>query len=295
MPLIDENYEDTPSVFTRANLTSDNMSHADGTFDVCEVSSNGDRCNAQPCLGNFFWQAQTGRLLHGKISRVRRDSIPKVTGNSQGSYCAISHKHRFIFVHVLKNGGSETRTFLKSALCEGDGDSQVCDDQVIAVGSCSMLMSGYPSYFRWTWARSVSARAVSVYGMAKAFGMKQNISLDEFWINENRWSLTSLSPDHARPQLDFLQDRNGCLALDFVGSLENAHIDMKVIIDILNAGELRSHYEQYGFNRPTHGNVFGSTETETTHTSAQEMVEANPSLKEVLATVYKDDVKLIGW
>merc|ERR1719356_1745507 len=123
------------------------MSHADGTFDVCEVSSNGDRCNAQPCLGK---QAQTRRLLHGKISRVRRDSIPKITGNARGSLCAISHKYRFIFVHVLKNGGSETRIFLKSALCEGHGDPEAsiadsgCDDQVIAVGSCSTLMSSYP-------------------------------------------------------------------------------------------------------------------------------------------------------
>jgi hypothetical protein len=226
---------------------------------------------------------------------MHRDSIPKVTGNARGSYCAISHKHRFIFVHVLKNGGSETRTFLKSAFCEGDGDSQVCDDQVIAVGSCSTLLSSYPSYFRWTWARSVSARAVSVYGMAKAFGMRQDISLDDFWTNENRWSLTSLSPDHARPQLDFLQDRSDCLALDFVGSLENAHMDMKAIIDILDADELRLHYEKYGFDRPTHGNVFGSTEAETTHTSAQEMVEASPRLREVLATIYKDDVHSIGW
>jgi len=290
MPLISEN---TQTILGRTNSESDHMSHMDENFDVCEVSSNDGHCYAQRCAEDPG-QTQAERLLHGKISRVRRGSIPKISGNSPGSYCAISHKYRFIFVHVLKNGGTSTKEFLKHALCKGADDWQDCDSQALALDNCQMLLSGYPSYFRWTWARSVSARAVSIYGMAKGYGMSKSISFEEFWLNDNRWSLTGLSPDHARPQSDFLQDSNGCLSLDFVGSLESAQIDMKTLIDTLDADDLRSYYDKNGFDRPTHGNVFGSAETATGHASAQEMVEASPRLREALTTIYKDDVEYIG-
>jgi len=217
---------------------------ANGSFDVCETRQD-LKCFHQRCSDSAAVPAI------GRIRRTLASALPRVAGNSPGSYCAVSHKFQFIFVHVLKNAGSMTKSWLVKALCpSGTG---TCSDDTLSLTACWTAMRSFPEYFRWTWARHPFDRALSIYAMAKQYGLPADITFAQFWLDGSRWGKTRLSPDHGRPQSDFLADRSGCLALDFAGWLPNSQVEMQRIVDIIGAEPLQLHLETAGFEKPKKG------------------------------------------
>lgn len=229
---------------------------------------------------------------HGDVVRVN-GTMPMIAGNSEGSFCAISHTYKFIFIHVLKNAGTESKLWLRKALC-GENSESDCSP-LLEYGDCaSMLASTYSSYLRWSWSRHIFGRAVSIYGMAKQFNMADTVSLKDFWLmGPKRWQQTGLCPDHARAQANFLMDTNGCLVVDFLGSLESAEEDMAKVLKKLNVPALTSYFNAHGFSKPEGGNTFGSKYADSKHKSSREIVEEDVELSSYLMTEYASDVELL--
>ena len=136
---------------------------------ICEMAVGAsprrqhNECAQSFCNGSC---AQLGLVQHAaKRQQNKRttgkDSLPKISGVHPGSYCAVSHRHKFIYLHVLKVGGTVTKQVLNRTLGP-------FGTRGIATGPCPTLLMRHPSYLRWTWARDPYERAYSVYAMAAA-------------------------------------------------------------------------------------------------------------------------------
>lgn len=224
---------------------------------------------------------------YGLIQRYDRDVVPRVMGNSEGSYCAVSHQYEFVFVHILKNAGTSTKGWLKAALCPlGE-----CDPYVLSFQDCGRAMFEKPQYLRWSWIRNPFDRALSIYAMAKNYDMPEGIDFNDFWLSDDRWSSTSLSPDHGRSQGSFAASANKCLALDFIGLLPEATYYMEKLTKLIDAPRLTMHLIAEGFQPPTKGNVFGSAASKDGGTG-QARVANNDKLRDALEEEFQDDFAL---
>lgn len=230
----------------------------------------------------------------GLVLRQNRSALPQLAANNtQGSLCAVSRRHRFIFVHVLKNAGTSTKEWLKAALC----GAEECDRCTLSLEPCAEALGRHPGYFRWAWLRHPYDRALSVYAMAKL--MKSNDTMDDtsfakFWLaGQSRWNWTSLSVHHALPQAAFVSNSKSCLAMDFLGTLHRSDQEMGRIVDLLGVDELKEHYASYGFRRPAPGkNDFGTAIAKSRGESAWDMVRGNQQLTTYLNLLYEEDFAL---
>ena len=84
-----------------------------------------------PCINNngVFVEITTPESTFGYAGRfVHRDSdlgiqkpLMKTIGDKGwGSGCVISDEYKFVYIHVLKSGGTATKEFLRKALCGED-------------------------------------------------------------------------------------------------------------------------------------------------------------------------------
>jgi hypothetical protein len=265
-------------------------SGVNASFDICENVSTSATCVHASC----GVEGQSPAL--GLIHRAGVMAKPVIAGNSPGSYCVVSNVHRFIFVHVLKNAGTSTKKWLQDALCPAGEEN--CDPETFSLTACSLAMASHPEYFRWTFARHPFDRALSIYAMAKSFNhqdrnLMQNVTFEAFWLDEDRWDKTHLSPSHAVPQTSFMTSRSHCLALDFIGWLPDAEAEMRRVVDLIGAEPLRAHLQDAGFHRPVKGNVFGHNASLDAGATGVELVNASPKLKSVLSELYTDDLELL--
>ena len=144
----------------------------------------------------------------------------------------------------------------------------------------------FAEYFKFTFVRNPWDRLVSAYFFLKGGGSnsfdklwyKKNISLydsfDEFvckWVNDknvNSWI-------HFIPQYKFIFDKDANNQVDFIGKFERLEKDVHFICDKLRINESIPH-----FNKSSRGDyrTYYSTKT-----------------KEIVAYVYRDDIKKLGY
>ena len=100
-------------------------------------------------------------MEHNRISGPRRD----YTGQ-----CAIAKQHEFIYIHVMKSGGSSFHNFLRAVLCSKTKTDKMgrpeCDPEVLTFSGCRKAFARYPGFFRFSFVRHPFDRAVSCWGMA---------------------------------------------------------------------------------------------------------------------------------
>lgn len=259
-----------------------------GHFDVCEKSPQ--KTKSKQCAHENCKTGDTCKVL-GRVDRSS-GTMPRIGGNAPGSYCAISHKYKFIFVHVLKNAGTATKTWLEDAFGCAKESGKKCDEQELELHDCISSMTAYPDYLRWTWVRHPFDRALSIYSMAKSYDMSEDMTFEQFWLDEDRWYKTHLSPDHAKPQAHFLSDESLCLAVDWVGNLNDVDSSFTALLDILDADDLKEYLKKEPLIKPA-TNTFGTEEAEAEDAeNGRELVKGNSQLSKTLRELYAEDFDL---
>jgi len=174
----------------------------------------------------------------------------------------INHKHKFIFIHMPKCGGSSIETSFGYNLWDKKKfPNNFCDKQLLLgrdehTGkylqhlTISEVYKIHPQlkndYFSFAFVRNPWDRAISDYFY---FGGPKKQSLKKFLL-----SPTHLDPSHSVPQYDFLKDNEGNMAVDFVGRFENFENDFIYVCNHLNMAGLKlphinkrnkKHYTEY--------------------------------------------------
>ena len=181
----------------------------------------------------------------------------------------INHKHKFIFIHIPKTGGtsvedtlfsSKTRT--KKNLWGG------YDSNKYQTGGLQHLMAShiltevggdiFSKYFKFSFVRNPWDKMVSQYNytIAKRPDLMRHIGITEStsfkdYINHVIVAKLHVQWDH---QYKFLYDGNGKLLVDFIGRFENFQEDFDIVCDKIKIPRQklphtkkskREHYTEY--------------------------------------------------
>ncbi|CAJ1964883.1 unnamed protein product [Cylindrotheca closterium] len=197
----------------------------------------------------------------------------RVAGEARsGSGCAMSREYGFLFVHNLKVGGTNTKTFLKEALCPSNvtkinditDHNQTKSQRRKAHFHCSrgewMLQiigckrglqeAKAKSYLIWSFVRNPFARLYSGYAMAEGMFLKKNPNASSFpsfkdfalATNRKREHMSPTSISHYVPQSHFLADVNGCPLVNYVGRLESYEADLLRVIHFVEEKRRDRHH-----------------------------------------------------
>lgn len=216
---------------------------------------------------------------YGFVDRGKNRGVRMTIGGSaaSGSGCALSHKYQFIFVHVLKSGGTTVKGFLQDGLCGNTQLPCATGNDNLQIVDCASSIAKYPNYFVFSFVRNPYSRMYSAYAMAHSYRYhptkpKAPFSFEAFTTgrdanstsqatvvtakfqkvlnhnrNKMRTVLSYLHPSHYFPQTHFLfSSKNGviCPAVDFLGHLETMKEDLHSILTYIQSPELWKHYEK---------------------------------------------------
>ncbi len=154
-----------------------------------------------------------------------------------------NHRHGFLFVHIQKTAGSSISEFLRTI------------PETRFLGKTHSFISQYqvPSgVYRFTFVRNPWDRLVSWYNMIRMNSYISNdfrdymlanaTSFSDFLnctrvIDEKRSGLTDDGVQYLKSitfnQLDYIVDKEGNIAVDFVGRFENLGEDFDLVMDRL--------------------------------------------------------------
>ena len=178
-----------------------------------------------------------------------RGQSPVTAGRALvGSGCAISHRYKFLFIHVLKSGGMTIKTLLKRGLC--GGVTQECAD--LRIVDCTSAVRGFPHYFVFSFVRNPFSRIYSAFSMADSMPRRNlaPVSFDKFatMTRGERRDTSKTSPTHYNPQVNFLMDHSYCPVFDFLGRLERFRDDMQIILNQIQSPDLQAYFTSTGGN-----------------------------------------------
>ncbi len=246
-----------------------------------------------------------GHFVH-RDSDVERKPMTQGGGSRWDSGCAVSEKYKFVYVHVLKSGGSATKEFIRKSLCgDDDADCKRVDKHIVKPVGCASAVKHYPDYFFFSFARNPFSRMYSMYSMMdgypKAVGKKgpgsvtDEFKFDQFVLNPTERSKhTLMSPSHYVEQSKFLFSSDNCPAFDYLGRLENYDDDMRTILNHLNATEM-IRYMDANDGKVEPVNTWGSSKKET---KGGDLISAYGSEENVIQKVaddYRRDFELLGY
>ena len=218
-------------------------------------------------------------------------------GSGSGGGCYVSDKFKFVFIHVLKSGGTAIKEMLRYTLCKDGGGVRDCDHRVLRDESCLLAEAHYADYFKWTFVRNPFSRALSQYGMALHMRWnkaEEGFSFEDFLSFLERGRVPSrLSPIHYQPQTDFVFDRKNCPVVDFIGKLENADEDMPYVLGRIGSEELWERYRSFGVDKNRSGNTFGGKTASKAGKAKEDFF--TPALADVIRTRYHKDFELLGF
>lgn len=219
--------------------------------------------------------------------------------------CTISHKHKFIFPHIYKSGGSNLKNWFISVLCDGvakkRGDNhptanQACPGNVLKHVSCTEL-GAHPDYFAFVFVRHPVNRTISQYGM---------MTHRNFWTGGERPSLeefvrsplsashgSRLARAHFHNQYDFVFNHQGCPVVDFVGHLETYFRDFYYVLRKIDSPELWEGFERYSFygHRGNDPNVFGTN----LRRELKDALVFTPEMEEIIYNRHPKDYTHLGY
>ena len=165
-------------------------------------------------------------------------------------YCMVSHKYRFVYVSILKNGGMTMQKFLYNILCYKYERFKTslkvnCDDYILEETFCSLIWNqdNVTEYFVFGFVRNPYKRMISNYyfrSMHKNVkywrinDYRMPISFDEFVSNPDRMDKYSFTnSNHLIPQYRFILDNHYCPYIDFIGNLDRFNKDIFYVFNII--------------------------------------------------------------
>lgn len=236
-----------------------------------------------------------GRKFHVKDSTLT--GRLRFGGKGWESGCVISHKYKFIYIHVLKSGGTAIKMFLKEGLCGTSKAKDPCPggEPFFSVKSkCSDMLKKFPNYFAWSLGRNPFSRMFSAYSMSLSYA-EHSIEFESFVLDKKkRIKFTKMSNSHYLPQNRFLFDGNDCPFFDFVGRLENMEEDMTYILDKIGSPELLKLFKSQ--NRiVAKKNTWGETKRKKLHGGDLQAAYKNEAVRRAVAKEFHDDFRLLGY
>ena len=121
--------------------------HRNNNHDVFACVKNvGDECQLYPCVkeNGAFTETHApeesfgyaGRFVH-RETNVEKTLMETIGDRGWGSGCVVSEKYRFVYIHVLKSGGTSTKEFLRKSLCGiDDEDCKRVDPLILRPSGC---------------------------------------------------------------------------------------------------------------------------------------------------------------
>lgn len=218
---------------------------------VCAYQQTGGRCDLMWCNDAEGTQSRPHYSL-GLVHREKniRGTIMQTSGTARaGSGCALSRRHRFIYIHVLKSAGMTVKGFLKRALCGGI-KMPACPpgSDILEIVNCARAIQNNPDLFVFSFVRDPFSRIYSGYSMADKYRKdRPPFTFPEF-VNakRRRRSLSHCSPAHYLPQRNFLFNGKGCPVFDFLGRLESFQEDLAGALKQIGSQELLDYYQGGG-------------------------------------------------
>lgn len=229
----------------------------------------------------------------------------------------ISHKNKFVFVHIPKAAGQSIEKFfleqegsswgeraeflLKPNTNPALGPPRLAHLTATEyVSKKHMPISEYQEYFSFSVIRNPWSRVLSFY---KYLGFAELISFDSFVcnyleivFNEEHWFL--------KPQCDFIYDTNGKLQVDFLAKMENLKNDFPIICNKLKIKEQElPHYNSSPSKRITRKGlkllvkypmlILEVFKTKRKYKSYKDAY--SEEAKEIVARLYKDDIDKLAY
>lgn len=211
----------------------------------------------------------------------------------------ISHKHKFIFVHVPKTAGTTITVMFKNSHNLRTPEEIADPVPKIHHSGIEQILDNLPqceSYFKFSVVRNPFSRLVSGYTEFKNERNRENSDGNHPWpSNMNQYSnfiefcedlknSDWIKDPHFVSQTSLLY-KGESLAVDYVARQENLYDDLKIIADKIAVSDdfLKKHLRQH-FRKT--GGVFYKG-----HWSEQYNAEA----RKIVETVYQEDFKNFGY
>jgi hypothetical protein len=162
----------------------------------------------------------------------------------------ISHKHKVVFVHIPKTGGTSIESALGILGIDNKGSSKPNKDilfgkykgkalQHLSIREIKKIKNTPSDYFTFSFVRNPYDRIVSeFFWRRQTIGIiNKNMTFKEFLFKivipkRERMLSYDLRDDHFYDQLDFLTDENGEIIVDFIGRFENLENDFNKVCQI---------------------------------------------------------------
>lgn len=212
----------------------------------------------------------------------------------------ISHKYKFIFIHIPRNGGSSIIEYLADKLgkdvlntdsvsCKKNGNVYLndIDSHIKMKDLMKYLDLNYKNYFKFCIVRNPLDRLISLYKFYKygfiwnnkdTTGSANNVTFKDFIHNNvnlnNKISIFSQNKHKYVNQYDWISDDDDKLLVDYIGKYEDfkntlEFISNKINIDITNINHINK-------NKGVH-----------------EKIEYDISIINTIKEIYKKDYKYL--
>ena len=248
------------------------------------------------------------------IYYVKHQAALGDTGWDSG--CILSDEYKFVFIHVLKSGGTAVKKFIKDSLCgPDDSDCEHAPPTLVRAEGCIKSIRDHQDYFHFSFVRNPFSRLYSAYSMMDGFppsnGIRgrlptKDLSFAEFVLHPGKREMhTSMFPGHYDPQYPFLFSKSGlppqdpvpddedkCPMFDFLGRLEYFDEDMRRILNHLNATKMLDYMDSIG-GKISSANSWGSAKKMTTGGLRKEY--STPQIIATVASNYFKDFQLLGY
>jgi len=150
----------------------------------------------------------------------------------------ICHKHKFVFIHIPKTGGTTIEKLFNLHGYENAGDNNILNTDIMwgqgtqhltytkLVSDASRDISGY---FSFAFVRNPWDRMVSEFFWRRRDSKrlhKRNLNQFLRRIHKYRWCT-----EHFHPQSKFVCDKDENCQVDFIGKYENFQEDFNIVCD----------------------------------------------------------------
>ncbi|KAL9181385.1 hypothetical protein ACHAXT_010190 [Thalassiosira profunda] len=273
-----------------------------------------NQCQVHPCeerdgvatavakrIPNFGY---AGNFVH----RVNNSTkpLPQTLGDTGwASGCILSDEYKFVFIHVLKSGGTAVKKFIKDSLCgPDDSECEQASATLVRAEGCIKAIRDHQEYFHFSFVRSPYSRLYSAYSMMDGFppanGIRgrlptQDLSFEEFVLQPYKRELhSSIHAGHYDTQESFLfsEEMDECPMFDFLGRIEHFDEDMRRVLTHLNATKMLDYLDSIG------GKIMSANSWGSDKKKARGGLEKEYSSLAVMGRVasdYRKDFRLLGY
>ena len=167
----------------------------------------------------------------------------------------ISHKNKFIFVHINKTGGTSIKTLLERYSQGSTGHQSIIQLNKQAYSD---------DYFKFTFVRNSWGRFLSLYKY-RVTTNQTNLLNNPVSFGDWAKNIYNKNPIHYNTsnkklllmlseQLDWITDTNGIINMDFIGRFENFQKDFNIVCDKIGISQQKlphinktnhKHYTEY--------------------------------------------------